>query len=282
MNRTQGTAVVIVLVLIALASLGLYLYVTSGAEQENTAEVLETAEPEEVATTTPVAVTPISHATLHLAWSGTGMLVDPVGDPAQYAALGPLDVLLLSDTDPDHLDPATIAAVATDETALIAPAAVIAELPEDLASRAQQMDNGDTLTLGPFTLTAVPMYNRTDAGEEPRHPKGRGNGYVIDDGSYRVYLAGDTDDTPELRGQTDIDLAFVPMNPPYTMNVDAAAAGVLAFRPAVVVPYHFRTPEGFSDVGEFKSLVEDADPQIEVRLLDFYPETQEDGVPRSD
>ncbi|MGA8854878.1 MAG: MBL fold metallo-hydrolase, partial [Christiangramia sp.] len=104
------------------------------------------------------------------------------------------------------------------------------------------------------------------------HTKGRGNGYVLEKDGKRLYISGDTEDIPEMRALKNIDIALVSMNLPYTMPVDQAAEGVLAFQPKKVIPYHYRGKEGFSDVEEFKRLVNKGNPNIEVELMEWYPE----------
>jgi len=121
-------------------------------------------------------------------------------------------------------------------------------------------------------IQAVPMYNLPDADNKDRHVKGRGNGYIIAGVDFRVYVAGDTAGTPEMRALTDIDIALVPMNLPYTMGVEEAADAVLAFKPRQVYPYHYRGPDGLADVGTFKQLVNAGDPNIEVILAEWYPQ----------
>jgi L-ascorbate metabolism protein UlaG (beta-lactamase superfamily) len=108
------------------------------------------------------------------------------------------------------------------------------------------------------------MYNLTQDRLQ-YHDKGRGNGYVLTIGGTRVYIAGDTEDVPEMRALEDITAAFVPMNLPYTMTEEQAASGVNAFNPDIVYPYHFQG----SDAEKFKMLVE-AGGDTEVRLLDWY------------
>ena len=118
-------------------------------------------------------------------------------------------------------------------------------------------------------ITAIPMYNLPETAES-RHPRGRGNGYVISMGGKNIYLSGDTGDIPEMRKLEDIDVAFICMNLPYTMDVDHAASGVLAFKPRIVYPYHYRGQNGLSDVERFKTLVNQGNKKIEVRLRDWY------------
>lgn len=118
-----------------------------------------------------------------------------------------------------------------------------------------------------MTIRAVPMYNLPD-DDESRHPKGWGNGYILTLGEENIYFSGDTEDIPEMRELEDIDIAFVCMNLPYTMDVEQAASAVLDFQPAIVYPYHHRG----QDIREFRKLVNRDNERIEVRLRDWYPD----------
>ena len=102
------------------------------------------------------------------------------------------------------------------------------------------------------------------------HPKGRGNGYVLNMAGERVYISGDTEDIPEMRSLKDIDKAFVCMNLPYTMTVQSAADAVLEFKPETVYPYHYRGSDSISDVNLFKKIVNEGNDSIEVLLLEWY------------
>jgi L-ascorbate metabolism protein UlaG (beta-lactamase superfamily) len=110
------------------------------------------------------------------------------------------------------------------------------------------------------------MYNLPEA-PDAFHTKGRGNGYVLTIGGKNIYISGDTEDIPEMRSLTNIDIAFVCMNLPYTMDPTQAAQGVLAFKPKIVYPYHYRG----QDVNTFKTLVNEGNKNIEVRLREWYP-----------
>ena len=125
------------------------------------------------------------------------------------------------------------------------------------------MMNGDVRTIEGLKIGAVPAYNivqKRDTGE-PFHPKGVGNGYVITFGDKRVYVAGDTENVPEMKGLEDIDIAFLPMNLPYTMTPEMVADTAKAFKPKVLYPYHF----GETDTSKVVSLLK-AFPEIEVRI----------------
>lgn len=226
-----------------------------------------------ITVTTKPIVTPISHATFVLDWGGTIIYNDPVGGAEAFEGQPAADIVLVTDIHGDHLNVETLEAVLGENTSLIAPQAVVDELPEALAVRATLMANGEVLAdeVNQLSIEAIPAYNLPDQGIEIRHEEGRGNGYLLERGGMRVYIAGDTADVPEMRALTDIDMAFIPMNLPYTMSVEDAADGVLAFAPDEVIPYHYRTPDGFSDVDTFQSIVEAANSDIEVVRLEWYP-----------
>ena len=137
-------------------------------------------------------------------------------------------------------------------------------MPENLRKQTTALANGETKSLHEIKIEAVPMYNLTPERLK-FHNKGRGNGYVLTLGGKRVYISGDTEDIPEMRALKNIDIAFVCMNLPYTMDVNQAAGAVREFRPRIVYPYHYRG----SDVEKFKSLVGN-DRGVEVRLRDWY------------
>jgi L-ascorbate metabolism protein UlaG (beta-lactamase superfamily) len=113
------------------------------------------------------------------------------------------------------------------------------------------------------------MYNLPETPES-RHPKGRGNGYVLTFGNKKVYLSGDTSGIQEMRSLKNIDVAFVCMNLPYTMDVDEAASAVIDFKPKVVYPYHYRGQNGLNDTEKFRKLVNEGNKNIEVRLRNWY------------
>ena len=180
-------------------------------------------------------------------------------------------LLLITDIHGDHLDTATLRGLDLAKVRMVAPQAVVDLLPADLQALTTPLANGAHIELLGIGIETIPMYNMPDPND-PRHPKGRGNGYVLTFGKERIYISGDTGDIPEMRALTNIDVAFVCMNLPYTMTVQQAASGVLAFKPKVVYPYHYRGTEGLSDVALFKQLVNEGEPAITVRSVDRYAE----------
>ena len=219
-----------------------------------------------------VHVIPIEHASMIMNLDGTRIYVDPVGDASFYVGYDAADLVLVTDIHGDHFSTSTLEAIMNVGADLVVPKAVMDLLPPDLAARAKVLSNGEILDHAVDTqITAVPMYNLPGASNANFHTKGRGNGYIIEKDGFRVYIAGDTAGTPEMRAQTDIDIAFVPMNLPYTMSVEEAADAVLAFKPSQVYPYHYRGPDGLADVAKFKQLVAAGDPAIDVILANWYP-----------
>ncbi|AIZ63883.1 beta-lactamase [Hymenobacter sp. DG25B] len=221
----------------------------------------------------PLTVQPITHGSVVLTWSGKTIYVDPYGGAAAYAGLAAPDVVLITDIHGDHLDPQTLSGLSVGKALMIVPQAVADKLPAEYKGQVRILGNGQKLdTLG-MRVSAIPMYNLPEA-PDAMHTKGRGNGYVLSLGGKNVYLSGDTEDIPEMRALKNIDVAFVCMNLPYTMDVPQAAQGVLAFRPRIVYPYHYRGQNGLSDVESFKKTVNQANKKIDVRLRNWYPAAQ--------
>lgn len=214
-------------------------------------------------------IIPIVHASLVMRWSDTVFYVDPTGGEGAYEGQPRPDIVLLTDIHGDHLELPTLSAI-LGEADLVVPEAVRKELPEDLAARATVLGNGEAIEVRGFQIEATPMYNIPER-PDTLHPKGRGNGYVIERDGTRVYIAGDTSATPEMRALRDIDVAFLPMNLPYTMGIEEAAEAVAAFKPRTVYPYHYRSRDGLADVQGFKELVAGTDPDITVELAEWYP-----------
>ena len=206
----------------------------------------------------PLDLTFLGHGTLMLTFKDTVLHVDPYGKVADYAALPRADLVLLTHDHADHLDQAALALVRTPVTDIV--------LPPVCADRVQGgliLKNGETRTVRGITVTAVPAYNlvhRRDNGQ-PFHPRGAGNGYLLDFGDTRLYVAGDTENTPEMAALKDVDIAFLPMNLPYTMTPEMVADAARAFRPRILYPYHY----GDTDPQRLVELLRDQ-PDIEVRI----------------
>src|SRR6266851_7409091 len=210
----------------------------------------------------PVKITPVYHASLEIEAGGKIIIIDPA-KPAMFMGLPQADLILITDIHQDHLDADMIKAESKAGTDIIAPAAVAKTV-----TTAKVIGNGEKTTWGAWTIEAIPMYNTTPTrGPKPGmvfHDKGRGNGYVITFGGKRFYFSGDTEGIPAMKALKDIDVAFVCMNPPYTMPPEEAAEAVRAFKPKVVYPYHYRG----SDVKAFESAL--AGSGVQVKLVDWY------------
>lgn len=210
-----------------------------------------------------VVFTPLGHATFVMEAGGRTVYVDPVGKAESYAKFPPPDVILITHDHQDHLAPALLKEMRKDKTRIIAP-----KSSSEGYGEVTVMNNGDSLDLGGMKIEAVPMYNTTPERLN-FHPRGKGNGYVVTLSGKRIYIAGDTEDIPEMEALKDIDYAFMPMNLPYTMTEEQAAKAVLEFKPRVVIPYHYRSKGGISSLEKFRELMKGANG-IEVRLLTWY------------
>ena len=219
----------------------------------------------------PLIIQPILHGTVVLTWNGKTIYVDPYGGAKAFAGIAPPDLILITDIHGDHLNAETLDAIETSKAVLVVPQAVADQLREGLKGKAVVVNNGkSTVQLG-IPIMAIPMYNLPEDAES-KHTKGRGNGYVLTLGGKMVYFSGDTEDIPEMRKLKNIDVAFVCMNLPFTMDINQAASAVLEFKPKIVYPYHYRGQEGLNDVEGFKKLVNEKNSSIDVRLRNWYNE----------
>jgi L-ascorbate metabolism protein UlaG (beta-lactamase superfamily) len=200
----------------------------------------------------------IGHGTLMLNFGVKVIHVDPYSALADYNSLPKADLILVTHEHRDHLDLKALNAVKTEKTTVV--------LTETCAKQVQGgivMMNGDVKTVEGLKIEAVPAYNiihKRDTGQ-PFHPKGVGNGYIITFGDKRVYVAGDTENIPEMKGLKDIDIAFLPMNLPYTMTPEMVVDAAKAFKPKILYPYHF----GETDTSKLVSLLKGSS-EIEVRI----------------
>ncbi len=207
-----------------------------------------------------LVITFIGHGSLMLHYGGKVIHVDPFSRVADYASLPAADILLITHEHRDHLDPEALAHIRKAETTMVMTELCAGQLPGGMV-----MKNGDELDLAGMHIRAVPAYNLVHLREngQPFHPKGHGNGYVLDCGDLRVYIAGDTENIPEMKDLQEIDVAFLPMNLPYTMTLEMAAEAARSFLPKIVYPYHF----GSTDAKQLVALL--ADTNVEVRIRDL-------------
>ena len=204
-----------------------------------------------------VEMTLIKHGSLAISFDGKTIQVDPVadlGEHTDYAAdFGTADFILVTHEHYDHLCDSTVRVLTGENTKIFINAAGREQL-----GRGEAIGNGESCKLAEnISLQAVPAYNTTD-GREKFHPAGNGNGYVLEIDGLRVYIAGDTEDIPEMAGLKDIDVAFLPVNQPYTMTVPQCVAAARMIAPKVLIPYHFSD----TDLSQLPDLL----PEIDVRI----------------
>ena len=217
-----------------------------------------------------LTIQPVTHATLVLSYNKKNIYIDPTGGADAFKGLDAPNLVVITDIHGDHFDTATIKAINTADAILVVPQAVADKLPATTdKQKVVILENGDKRELAGISIAAIPMYNLPET-PDAYHTKGRGNGYILTIGGKNIYISGDTEDIPEMRALKSIDIAFVCMNLPYTMDVNQAAQGVLAFKPKVVYPYHYRG----QDVNTFKTLVNAGDKNIDVRLRNWYPSSK--------
>jgi L-ascorbate metabolism protein UlaG (beta-lactamase superfamily) len=203
----------------------------------------------------------IGHGTLMFSFGGKVIHVDPVSSAADYASLPKADLILVTHEHGDHLDVKAIKSISTPNTLLVASPSCAKALPS-----ATIVQNGETKTFAGLKVESVPAYNLVNKRPDgaPFHPKGNGNGYIVTFGDKRVYVAGDTENTPEMKALRDIDVAFLPMNLPYTMTPEMVADAAKAFRPKILYPYHY----GNTDTSILVNLLK-GEKGIDVRIRDL-------------
>lgn len=217
-----------------------------------------------------IIIHPILHGTLAIEYQNLTIYVDPYGGAKGFEGLNEADLILITDIHGDHLNKNTLNELNTKNSYFIVPEAVAQQMEGIDNAEIEILNNDKSTSFQGIDITAVPMYN-LPVDEETRHPKGRGNGYLLNIADKVIYISGDTEDIPEMRALKNIDIAFVCMNLPYTMSIDQASDAIQEFKPAIVYPFHFRGQGGLADVEEFKSIVNSENKDIEVRLRNWYP-----------
>lgn len=201
-------------------------------------------------------ITFFKHASLLLDYAGKKIFVDPVSEYADYTRQPKADFILITHEHHDHFDPKAIAALETEGTSIVTNPAC-----QKMLGKGQAMKNGEVIQLAPdIRIEAIPAYNTTP-GREIYHPKGRDNGYILTLDGTRIYIAGDTEDIPEMEQIKDIDIAFLPVNQPYTMTPAQAIRAAKIIHPHILYPYHY----GDTDINQVKDGLKD-EPEIEVRI----------------
>ena len=203
-------------------------------------------------------ITFIGHGTLMFAFDQQIIHVDPFSKVADYAKLPKADVILITHEHFDHLDLKALEQIRSEKTKVVLTEACSKQVKNGII-----MKNGDVQTVNGLKIESIPAYNlvhKRDNGQ-PFHGKGVGNGYIITFGDRRVYVAGDTENIPEMKSLREIDCAFLPMNLPYTMTPEMVADAAKAFQPKILYPYHF----GNTDTSKLLTLLQNQ-KGIEVRI----------------
>jgi len=207
-----------------------------------------------------LVITFIGHGSLMMTFNGKIIHIDPYSSVADYASLPKADIVFLTHEHSDHLDKDALAKLRTDRTII-----VLTEICATQIKGGIVMRNGEAQTIDGLKVEAVAAYNilHTRPNGEAFHPQGNGNGYILNFGDTRVYVAGDTENTPEMKSLQNIALAFLPMNLPYTMTPEMVAEAVRAFRPRILYPYHF----GKTDTSKIVDLLKGEDIEVRIRKL---------------
>jgi L-ascorbate metabolism protein UlaG (beta-lactamase superfamily) len=221
--------------------------------------IREKSESDAFATTAgELTITFLGHASLRLQFQDKTWYADPFHEVADFSTQPQADVILITHPHLDHFDPLALDAIQKAGTIIVIPPTLASKLPA-----ATVMRNGDESVIARVQVEAVAMYNLVHMREtgKPYHTAGEGNGYVLTFGNKRVYIAGDTENIPEMKALRDIDIAFLPVNVPYTMTPEMAADAARSFQPRILYPYHY----GQTDLFRLVDLLKDQ-KGIEIRI----------------
>jgi L-ascorbate metabolism protein UlaG (beta-lactamase superfamily) len=202
----------------------------------------------------------IGHGSLMFKVNGFVIFIDPVKSSGSYEFLPKPDLILITHEHGDHLDTKLIEEVKKPGTLLFCNQNSLSKVPWGMA-----MTAGDRQEINNIVIEAVPAYNIVNESSpgHPFHPKGSGIGYILTIGGKKIYVAGDTENIPEMKSLRNIDVAFLPMNLPYTMTPAMVADAALAFKPKILYPYHF----GETDTNEIVNLLKDSGITVRIRKL---------------
>lgn len=235
--------------------LGMFLIAFVGHAQTFEKDNFKTSEGE-------LEITFIGHATLMMQWNGKTVYIDPVGNYADYTKLPKADLILVTHDHGDHLDVGAIKTLLKNSTEVVLTAQCAEKYPEG-----KIIKNNESGTSAGIKIEAVPAYNIKNVRSpgNPYHPKGVGNGYVLHFADKKVYVAGDTENIPEMANLKNIDIAFLPMNLPFTMTPEMVVEAVKLFHPKILYPYHY----GKTDINHFLELMKNqTGTEVRVRKLE--------------
>jgi len=237
--------------LVAVSVLSLVLTSVAVAQEKYETDIVKTSRGD-------LKITFLGHGSLFFTFGGKIIHVDPFSEVADYSTLPRADIILLTHEHRDHLDMKALEAVRTEKTFVVLTPTCAKQVEGGVV-----LENRDSANILDFRIDAMPAYNivhKRDTGE-PYHPKGVGNGYIITFGDKRVYVAGDTENIPEMKALRNIEVAFLPMNLPSTMTPEMVADAAKTIKPKILYPYHFRE----TDTSKIVDLLKDT-KEIEVRI----------------
>ena len=202
----------------------------------------------------------IGHGSLMFRTGNMVIHIDPVKSSGKYDNLPKADLILVTHEHYDHLDADLIRTLRKPETVMLCNTASVSQV-----SWAQPVKPGDTRNIGDIKIEVVPAYNivHERSKGQPFHPKGVGNGYIITIGGKRFYVAGDTENIPEMKALKNIDVAFLPMNLPYTMTPSMVADAAMSFKPSILYPYHY----GDTNTDELVRILKNTNIDVRIRNL---------------
>lgn len=199
------------------------------------------------------------HASIRIDFDGKEIMIDPVtklgNKTIDYTAMPKADYIFVTHEHGDHFDMDALKKLTKDGTQV-----VLNQVCKGMYGDGQAMSNGETLELDGIKVEAVPAYNTTE-GRTQFHPKGRDNGYILTIDGLRIYIAGDTEDIPEMADIKDIDIAFLPCNQPYTMTTEQLVKAAQTVKPKVLFPYHY----GQTDVSKLPAQLKGDGIDVRIR-----------------
>lgn len=226
-------------------------------------EVLGTSQVERFTTKTgkELSIKLIKHGSLQLDYDNTILYVDPVPNfgnmHVDYSTYPKADFILITHEHGDHLNIETINNLSKENTLVL-----LNEKSRQQFGKGETVRNFETRSLNPsISLEVVPAYNITP-DHLKFHPKGNGNGYILTIDGLRIYIAGDTENIEEMANFANIDVAFLPVNQPYTMTPEQAIKATELFNPKILYPYHY----GQTDVTPIKEYFDRKETGVEVRI----------------
>jgi len=240
-------------IILALVFTGFILISASQAQNQFESDTIKTLSGD-------VIITCIGHGTLMFTYHQLVIHVDPVSQYADYSKLPDGDIILVTHHHGDHLDKTALDQIMKPATDLLVTETCAKEFKKGLV-----MKNGDSRMVQGIKVEAVPAYNIIHKRESglPFHPRGVGNGYILTLGEIKIYIAGDTENIPEMKKLTGIDIVFLPMNLPYTMTPEMVADAITMFHPKILYPYHY----GNTDPRELMVLLQNKDVKIRIRKM---------------